>query len=105
MVKLAEEKKQRMRREVNALRKVFRRLRQRGAQLPADLRLSEREFVMDPHLEEGLRQRAGERVAEVQRQATWDSKKHSIALSKLQQRSEDTREVGGADCHVLKWPS
>lgn len=105
-MKLAEEKKHHMRREVTALRKVFRRLKQRNSALPRDLRLGEREFVMDPHLEAELRSKAEEKVAEVRRQMAWESEKHSIALSKLQQRSEVTYRlyhVARKEVDEMKW--
>ena len=85
-VKQAEEKKQHMRRQVASLRRTFRKLQQRSAELPGPLQLAAVEFVMDPYMETSLRQQAEERVELLRREMAWESKKHEIALKKLQER-------------------
>ncbi len=62
MMKLAEEKKQTVRRQIASLRRTFTKLRQRDNELPQELRLDQREFVMDPHMEEQLRLETLEKV-------------------------------------------
>jgi len=85
-MRLAEEKKQRVMREVGALRRTFLRLQQRGRELPGHLRLGEREFVMDPNMEQQLHERAEAKVELVRREAVWEGEKHSMGLRKLQRR-------------------
>ncbi len=85
-MKLAEEKKLKVRRQVAALRKTFQRLKHRNDELPALLCLGQREFVMDPGMEADLRQRAEEKVALVRREMEWEGEKHQIALNKLKKR-------------------
>jgi len=86
-MRLAEEKKQRVLRAVGALRRTFRRLQQRGRELPEHLRLEDREFVMDPNMEHQLRERAEAKVELVRREAAWEGERHSVALNKLKKRS------------------
>ncbi len=92
-MKLAEEKKLSVRREVAALRKAFRRLQQRNEDLPPPLRLDQREFVMDPGMEAELQQRTKEKVELVGREMEWESEKHQIALDKLKRRLDITPMV------------
>ena len=86
-MKLAEEKKQHVRRVVASLRRTFRKLQRRSGELPPHLQLEGKEFVMDPGMETELQQRAGEKVDLVRRQMAWESEKQDIALKKLQKRS------------------
>ncbi len=62
MIKLAEEKKQTVRRQIASLRRTFTKLRQKDSNLPQELRLNPREFVMDPHMEEQLRLETEDKV-------------------------------------------
>lgn len=86
MIKLAEQKKQKVRRQIASLRRTFAKLQQRGAQLPSHLQLEKKEFVMDPNMEQQLRQHAEEKVELVRKEMAWESEKHCIALRKLQMR-------------------
>ena len=65
MMKIAEEKKQTVRRQIASLRRTFGKLRQRDNELPQELRLDPRDFVMDPHMEEQLRLETLEKVGTV----------------------------------------
>ena len=85
-MKLAEEKKKKVRREVASLRRTFRQLQKRNRDLPAHLRLDKEEFVMDPGMEAGLRKSAEEKVELVKREMEWESERHQIALNKLKKR-------------------
>ena len=85
-MKLAEQKKQHVRRQIASLRRTFTKLQQRGAKLPSHLQLEKKEFVMDPNMEQQLRQQANEKVELVRKEMGWESEKHSIALRKLQMR-------------------
>ena len=61
-MKLAEEKKQRVRKEVTGLRRQFYQVLLRNKELPAHLQLSTNDFIMDPEMEEKLAQKTREKV-------------------------------------------
>ena len=63
-IKLAEEKKQTVRRQIASLRRAFAKLRQRDNDLPEQLHLDSREFVMDPDMEEQLKHQSEEKVGQ-----------------------------------------
>ena len=84
MIKLAEEKKQHVRRQIASLRRTFAKLQQKAAQLPEHLRLDKKEFVMDPDVEVQMKAQAEEKIELVKKQMAWETEKHNIALKKLQ---------------------
>lgn len=61
-VKQAEMRKQNVRREVGRLRRTFLQLVQRNGELPRPLQLPANEFIMDPSLEAGMKERAQQQV-------------------------------------------
>lgn len=61
-LKQAEMKKHSVRKEVGRLRRTFLQLVQRNQQLPPHLQLAAEEFIMDPNLEAGMRERAQQQV-------------------------------------------
>ena len=61
-MKLAEEKKQKVRKEVSGLRKQFTQVLLRNRVLPEHLQLSNDDFIMDPKMEETLAQQTREKV-------------------------------------------
>ena len=86
MIKLAEEKKQHVRRQIASLRRSFVKLQQKAAQLPKHLQLDRREFVMDPDMEQQMKVQAEEKVKLVRKEMAWETEKHKIALEKLQNK-------------------
>lgn len=85
-MKLAEEKKQLMRRQIASLRRSFNKLHQRDKLLPEHLRLDSREFIMDPDIEQQLKKEAEEKVELVRKEMTWESEKSAVALRKLKNK-------------------
>ena len=63
-LKQAEMKKNSVRKEVGRLRRTFLQLVQRKVQLPLPLQLAADEFIMDPSLEAGMRERAQQQVCQ-----------------------------------------
>lgn len=61
-MKLAEEKKQKVRKEVAYLRRQFYQVQLRNRELPEHLQLSTDDFIMDPEMEETLAQQTREKV-------------------------------------------
>ena len=55
-------RKQNVRREVGRLRRTFLQLVQRNGELPKHLHLPANEFIMDPSLEAGMKERAQQQV-------------------------------------------
>ena len=86
MIKLAEEKKQHVRRQIASLRRSFVKLQQKAPQLPKHLQLDRREFVMDPDMEQQMKVQAEEKVKLVRKEMAWETEKHKIALEKLQNK-------------------
>lgn len=107
MMREAEAKKQKVRREINRLRKAFTMLQYQGRQLPPHLRLPPEEFTMDPRMEQQLRKQIAEKVSyccplssppasitttlyfqveRVHKELAWQEEKHAVALKKLKQR-------------------
>lgn len=56
-------RKQSVRREVGRLRRTFLQLVQRNAELAKPLQLPANEFIMDPSLEAGMKERAQQQVS------------------------------------------
>ena len=82
-MKMAEDKKLLVRRQISSLRRAFAKLQARNSALPAHLQLSKEEFVMDPDMEGNLKQQTQEKVELVHKELSWESEKHRIALNKL----------------------
>ena len=61
-MKLAEEKKQRVRQEVSGLRRQFYQVLMKSKELPAHLHLTHDEFILDPEMEEMLANQTKEKV-------------------------------------------
>ena len=62
LMKEAEAKKQKVRREITRLRKAFTMLQHEGRKLPPHLRLSPEEFIMDPTMETQIRKQIADKV-------------------------------------------
>lgn len=86
MMKLADEKKQLVRRQIASLRRSFNKLRQRDNQLPEHLRLGSREFVMDPDMEQQLKKQTEEKIELIRKEMAWESEKSAVALKKLKSK-------------------
>jgi len=61
-MKLAEEKKQKVRKEVAGLRKQFYQVLMKSKELPAHLHLSRDDLILDPEMEEMLANQTKEKV-------------------------------------------
>ena len=82
-MKLAEEKKLHVRRQIASLRRTFAKLQNRNLQLPPHLQLGPEAFVMDPDMEKSLVEQGEEKMELVRREMNWESEKHRIGLDKL----------------------
>ena len=86
-LKQAEMKKHSVRKEVGRLRRSFLQLVQRNSDLTPPLQLPSDEFIMDPSLAAGMRERAHQQVELVRREMAWDAEKHRVALQKMEKWS------------------
>lgn len=82
-IKLAEEKKQHVRRQIASLRRTFFKLQSRNSQLLSHLQLASEAFVMDPNMERNLKEQTEEKVSLVHKEMSWESEKHRVGLNKL----------------------
>ncbi|XP_048588414.1 cilia- and flagella-associated protein 44-like isoform X2 [Nematostella vectensis] len=92
MVKLAEEKKQKVRRKIAELRRTFKQLMNRNQDLPGHVQLATEEFIIDPEIRKELESHTQEKIDLVHREMSWESEKHAIGLRKLKNRFKDELE-------------
>lgn len=92
MVKLAEEKKQNIRRKIVNLRRAFKELMVKNHKLPSHVQLTQDEFEIDPDLITEQKAEVENKIALVRKEMAWEAEKHSIGLRKLQKRFKDEIE-------------
>ncbi|NWV47572.1 CFA44 protein, partial [Daphoenositta chrysoptera] len=88
----AEEKKNKKREELSALRHDFVFLLQKNQELPKHMQLHREEFEMDRRIFEELDRQKLQRVQLVQRELAWEHEKQLIGLQKLQTQFRDSLE-------------
>lgn len=109
MMKLAEEKKERVRVTINQMRSKFKDLILKNSELPSHLQLDRKvscqlsgvlemkgmkfmkilkqEFEMDPEIKKELERHTREKIELVRKEMGWEEEKHRVALEKLRSRS------------------
>lgn len=92
LVKLAEEKKQNIRRKVGNLRRAFKELMTRNQKLPPHVQLTTDEFEIDPDLVKEQKIEVDKKIELVRKEMAWEAEKKSIGLKKLQKRFKDEVE-------------
>ncbi|KAJ7369631.1 hypothetical protein OS493_037494 [Desmophyllum pertusum] len=92
MVKLAEEKKQNMRRKIGNLRRAFKELMTKNQKLPSHVQITHDEFEIDPDLIKEQKAEVGAKIELVRKEMSWEAEKQSIGLKKLQKRFKDEVE-------------
>ncbi|NXC94643.1 CFA44 protein, partial [Certhia familiaris] len=88
----AEEKKNKKREELSALRKDFVFLFQKNQDLPKHIQLHREEFEMDRRIFEELHRQTLQRIQLVQKELAWEKEKQLIGLQKLQTQFQDSLE-------------
>ncbi|XP_053792410.1 cilia- and flagella-associated protein 44 isoform X1 [Vidua chalybeata] len=91
-MKEAEDKKNKKREELSALRQDFVFLLQKNQELPKHMQLHREEFEMDRRIFEELDRQTLQRIQLVQRQLAWEHEKQFIGLQKLQTQFRDSLE-------------
>ncbi|NXP26124.1 CFA44 protein, partial [Scytalopus superciliaris] len=90
--KEAEEKKNKKREEIAALRQDFVFLLQKNKELPKHMQLSREEYEMDHRIFEELDRQKAQRIQLVQKELAWEHEKQLIGLQKLQKQFRDSLE-------------
>ncbi|NWV89350.1 CFA44 protein, partial [Machaerirhynchus nigripectus] len=88
----AEEKKNKKREELSALRHDFVSLVQKNQELPKHMQLHREEFEMDRRIFEELDRQRLQRIKLVQKELAWEQEKQLIGLQKLQTQFRDSLE-------------
>ncbi|NWV63716.1 CFA44 protein, partial [Malurus elegans] len=83
-MKDAEEKKNKKREELSALRHDYYFLLQKNRELPKHMQLHRQEFEMDRRIFEELDKQKLQRIQSVQKELAWENEKQFIGLQKLQ---------------------
>nr|DBA34597.1 TPA: hypothetical protein GDO54_002143 [Pyxicephalus adspersus] len=92
LMKEAEEKKARKRKELAQMKKEFQELLRLNANLPTHMQLGRVEFEMDPRIREEMERQKSESVRTVLKELAWEQEKHNIGLKKLQAQFRDNVE-------------
>ncbi|NWV28060.1 CFA44 protein, partial [Origma solitaria] len=91
-MKEAEDKKNKKREELRALRDDFVFLLQKNQELPKHMQLHREEFEMDRRIFEELDRQKLQRIQSVQKELAWENEKQLIGLLKLQTQFQDSLE-------------
>ncbi|XP_028405556.1 cilia- and flagella-associated protein 44-like [Dendronephthya gigantea] len=92
MVKIAEEKKQNVRRGIAKLRRSFKSLLVQNKSLPEYLRIKAQELEIDPEIRKQQEIETAEKIDLVRKELAWESEKYSIGLRKLRDRFQSMME-------------
>ncbi|XP_054019877.1 cilia- and flagella-associated protein 44 [Dryobates pubescens] len=102
IMKEAEEKKDKKRQELLALRKEFLFLLQRNQELPKHMQLQREEYELDPRIFEELTRQTAQRIQLVQKELAWEHEKNLIGLQKLQNQFRDSLEFDTVVVHAIQ---
>ncbi|NXK02582.1 CFA44 protein, partial [Herpetotheres cachinnans] len=92
IMKEAEEKKNKKREELIALRHEFLFLLQKNQELPKHMQLHREQYEMDHRFFEELNRQTAQRIQLVQKELAWEHEKHLIGLQKLRNQFRDSLE-------------
>ncbi|NXN18830.1 CFA44 protein, partial [Indicator maculatus] len=102
IVKEAEEKKNKKREELLALRHKFLFLLQKNQELPKHMQLQREEYEMDHRIFEELTRQTAQRIHLVQKELAWEHEKNLIGLQKLQNQFRDSLEFDTVVVHAIQ---
>ncbi|XP_065598131.1 cilia- and flagella-associated protein 44 [Cyrtonyx montezumae] len=88
----AEDKKNKKRKELAALRQEFLSLLQKNQELPKHMQLQKEQYEMDRRIFEELNRQTAQRIQLVEKELAWEHEKHLIGLQKLQNWFRDSLE-------------
>ncbi|NXF94494.1 CFA44 protein, partial [Eubucco bourcierii] len=102
IMKEAEEKKNKKREEILALRHKFLFLLQKNQELPKHMQLQREEYEMDHRIFEQLSRQTAQRIQLVQKELAWEHEKNLIGLQKLQNQFRASLEFDTVVVHAIK---
>ncbi|NWH19501.1 CFA44 protein, partial [Grus americana] len=102
ILKEAEEKKQKKREELIALRQEFLFLLQKNQELPKHMQLHREQYEMDHRILEELDRQTAQKIQLVQKELAWEHEEHLIGLQKLQNQFRDSLEFDSVVVHAIQ---
>ncbi|NXF48965.1 CFA44 protein, partial [Oceanites oceanicus] len=102
IMKEAEEKKNKKREELIALRHDFLFLLQKNQELPKHMQLHREQYEMDHRIFEELDRQTAQRIQLVQKELAWEHEKHLIGLQKLRNQFRDSLEFDTVVVHAIQ---
>ncbi|NWJ10005.1 CFA44 protein, partial [Crypturellus undulatus] len=102
IMKEAEDKKNKKREEISALRHEFLSLLQKNQELPKHMQLHREQYEMDHRIFEELDRQKAQRIQLVQKEMAWEQEKQIIGLQKLQNRFRDSLEFDTVIVHAIQ---
>ncbi|NXL46462.1 CFA44 protein, partial [Podilymbus podiceps] len=102
IMKEAEEKKNKKREELIALRHEFLFLLQKNQELPQHMQLQREQYEMDHRIFEELDRQTAQRIQLVQKEMAWEREKHLIGLQKLRNQFWDSLEFDTVVVHAIQ---
>ncbi|XP_048773099.2 cilia- and flagella-associated protein 44-like isoform X2 [Ostrea edulis] len=104
MMKLADEKKKEVRRQIAKLRRQFKNILDQNEGLPVHLQLKKEEFELDREIKLELDKQKTDRIDLVRKELAWEAEKQRIALEKLRKRYKDVVECERIVVKAFKTP-
>ncbi|NWW90748.1 CFA44 protein, partial [Rhynochetos jubatus] len=102
IMKEAEEKKNKKREELIALRQEYLFLLQKNQELPKHMQLPREQYKMDHRIFEELDRQTAQRIQLVQKELAWEHEKHLIGLQKLRNQFRDSLELDTVVVHAIQ---
>ncbi|NWX82866.1 CFA44 protein, partial [Nothoprocta ornata] len=102
IMKEAEDKKNKKREEISALRHEFLSLLRKNQELPKHMQLHREQYEMDHRIFEELDRQKAQRIQLVQKEMAWEQEKQLIGLQKLQKRFRDSLEFDTVIVHAIQ---
>ncbi|XP_052720233.1 cilia- and flagella-associated protein 44-like isoform X2 [Crassostrea angulata] len=104
MMKIADEKKKDVRRQIAKLRRQFKSILEQNEGLPPHLQLRKEEFELDKDIKLELDKQKHDRIDIVRKELAWEAEKQRIALEKLRKRYKDVVECERIVVKAFKTP-
>ena len=103
--KLAEEKKEKVRADVEILRKKFIKLAEKNGEQDEALRVQESDFNIDPQYFDMLVNRTKDRIEQTRKEEQWEVEKNRVKLVKIQNRFYDALDFQKSTVKAIKTDS
>ncbi|XP_062616211.1 cilia- and flagella-associated protein 44-like [Saccostrea cucullata] len=104
MMKIADEKKKEVRRQIAKLRRQFKSILEQNEGLPVHLQLKKEEFELDREIKLELEKQKTDRIDLVRKELAWEAEKQRVALEKLRKRYKDVVECERIVVKAFKTP-